>query len=72
MARAKEGLLLLGFLMLLYLCVFGTILHMLEYDAQVSLPGSATPTNMTLCPECNTNNLESDAATTQSSVDAEP
>ena len=35
MSRAREGLLLLSFLLLLYLCVFGTLLYMCEFDVQV-------------------------------------
>merc|ERR1712166_294451 len=35
MSRAREGLLLLLFILGLYLCVFGAILWMLEYDAQI-------------------------------------
>lgn len=34
MSRAREGLVLLLFLMMLYLCVFAALLHMLEFDAQ--------------------------------------
>ena len=34
MRRAREGLLLLCFLLVLYFCVFSTILYMVEYDAQ--------------------------------------
>lgn len=32
--RAREGLLLLGFLLFLYLCVFAALLYLLEYDAK--------------------------------------
>ena len=34
MRRAREGLLLLFFLLVLYFCVFSTILYMVEYQPQ--------------------------------------
>eukprot|EP01052_Picozoa_sp_SAG31_P043858 SAG31_NODE_7449_length_1686_cov_1.666667_3_plen_200_part_00 len=62
MSRAREGLLLLGFLMMLYLCVFGAILYMLEYDKQVRpkqkrrmlrLTNEMIPPKPQICPEMN-------------------
>ena len=35
MARASEGLLLLFFMLILYFCVFATLLYMFEYQAQL-------------------------------------
>jgi voltage-gated potassium channel len=35
MSRASEGLVLLFFMLILYFCVFATLLYMAEYDAQV-------------------------------------
>jgi voltage-gated potassium channel len=43
MSRASEGLMLLFFLLLLYFCVFATLLHMFEYEAQI---------DCRLCPTC--------------------
>ena len=43
MSRASEGLLLLFFMLLLYFCVFATLLYMVEYQAQL---------DCALCPTC--------------------
>lgn len=34
MDRAQDGLILLSFLLMLYLCVFGTLLYMAENESQ--------------------------------------
>merc|ERR1711871_256478 len=35
MSRASEGLVVLLFMLVLYFCVFATLLHMVEYQAQL-------------------------------------
>lgn len=42
MARAQEALVLLTFMLLLYFCVFATLLYMAEYQAQVDCKNCPT------------------------------
>ena len=50
MRRAREGLLLLLFMMGLYLCVFAAILYMLEYQAQKDCARDASDGFDVSCP----------------------
>ena len=50
MRRASEGLTLLAFLLLLYLCVFSAILYMVEYDAQRNCAQNAEDGYDVSCP----------------------
>jgi hypothetical protein len=52
MALAQEGLALLGFVLMLYLCVFGSFLYMIEHEVQADRTGKLCCPAGTLPGDC--------------------